>query len=282
MTTSVTAASLLHLALSSPPLIGAAALAGLAGGVALECWSHVGRLAGGMAGGALGSGSGRLTGALGWQPSPAMQQATQKFSLAALPHKLMNPEYTGAPAIRKNPAAVEALFAAKPGDLLLVQHEGLFFGANMAARLAGASGRYCHVGMVEPGGKVLDLMDTGGRERTEQKWLGFTHLAVLRPHYTTPQEAAKVVGATRQKLNSVQYEYDFRLPPDGTRTDNKEYCTEFIYNRLREQAPHIHLEPLHFLGARFVTADTFANSPDIDTVYDSGSNFWLNHLTRFA
>lgn len=115
----------------------------------------------------------------------------------------------------------------------------------------------------------------------------YGHLAVLRPRYASEESARRCIEELRQGKAEVNREkgivrpgiaYDNRF---SLKTDDRQYCTEFLYKGLRKTAPEIHVKPSNLLGFKLVNDDDLLSSPDIDLVYNSGSNFWLNHLSQY-
>ncbi|MHB2020097.1 MAG: hypothetical protein ACYCW6_24430 [Candidatus Xenobia bacterium] len=272
-----------HLALTSVPLpyaclgpigVGLAATVGLVGGAWLEHRLHAGQVAGAMLGGSAGMLAGAALGTLGVRPSSRTAAVTDSFSLSKLPQRVLDPQPT-MPA-----EAVQALMAAQPGDVLLVPSH--FQIVDTVEKLAGGTGDFGHSALVGEAGYVLDLNDKGAHERPKRAWQDYSQLAVLRPHYRSQEEALAVARRARQAVKTVTYDDHLTMPKPGEKSDGKEYCTEFVYDRLQEAAPEIRLIPTRALGQRFVLADTFLNSPDMDVVYNSGSNYWLNRLGRFC
>jgi hypothetical protein len=51
--------------------------------------------------------------------------------------------------------------------------------------------------------------------------------------------------------------------------------------RKQPPTPEIQVEPGTFMGRPYVSADSFINSPDIKVVYNSGSNYWKNLLSKY-
>lgn len=263
-------------ALPAPVGVGLGLVAGLTAGVALEAKTRVGRVWGGLAGAIAGMVAGASIGACGWRPSPALTQATAAFSLPALPPRLADPSYIGSPTLRHDATARQALHATLPGDIVVSHHENHFEAAAMISKVAGARADYTHAGLVTERGTVIDMVATGARELPLDTWLRFTHLAVLRPRYASVDTLLGTVQGARAAMHTSTYDDDLRLDNEPT----KEYCTEFIYRRLQTHAPEIEIREQRFAGRAFVTPDAFIDAPQIDTVYDSGSHFWLNLLRR--
>lgn len=257
--------------------IGLAAVLGLAGGAVLEYKSHAGKFGGGMVGGALGAGLGKAAEALGWSPSDKLQEVTRNFSLRELPGRINSRHHSSHLALRDRPDAVEAMKNAQPGDIIVFQ-DRMFDGATTYQRLGGASGNYTHVGVVSDTGTLLDVMQNDWKEKPLDFWLrNTTNMAILRPKYASTSSAWAVVDGMRADRENVKFDPGFDLS-----TDDLQYCGEFAYKSLQKYAPEIHVDTSSRLGYKFLTADNFIASPDIDVVYDSGSKHWFNQLSRFA
>jgi len=271
---------------------GVVALGGLTAGIAAEMKTKAGRVLGGLTGSIVGSACGALAGLVGWRPAPALADLVTGFSIKSLPSRLRDKNYFAYPPLRDDARAQEALRSVLPGDILVAHHENVFDGAAITTRLAGAHADFTHPGLVTDRGTVLELLEFGPKERPIQKWLKFPHLAVLRPQYATLESRLDTIKDALQMAQRVTYNDALKLrqvpDPDGR---PKEYCTEFVYNRLREKAPEIRLQeqvfspgtgPLRLCHIPFVTPDIFFDSPDIEVVYNSGSHFWLNWLSRYC
>lgn len=256
--------------------VSAGLAAGLAAGTLIEAKVKAGRVLGGLVGAAAGLAAGVAVATCGWRAAPALARATNGFSLTALPPKLANPSYVGTPSLRHDANAKPALRAALPGDIIVSHHENHFASAAWLSKLAGARADYTHAGLVTEQGTVIDMVATGARELPIDSWLRFTHLAVLRPRYASVTSLMGTVTEARAAISTRTYDDDLRLDNDPS----KEYCTEFIYRRLQENAPEVRLTEQRVMGWSFVTPDVFIDSPQIDTMYDSGSHFWRNLLAR--
>ncbi|MEW6281188.1 MAG: hypothetical protein AB1758_21435 [Candidatus Eremiobacterota bacterium] len=255
---------------------GLVAVGGFIGGMVLEGTTGVGRLVGAMTGGAVGEGVGYVAGHLGWQPSERLAHTTRNFSLKELPARLRSETHTSNEPLSRNPEAVKAVSQLISGDIVLVQDENYFLGGAHLQKLGGCSSNYTHMGIVTERGTVLEI-GVPWRERTVDNLLTFTNLAVLRPNYQDQATVDNLLTGLRETRKHVRFDPRFSL-----KSDDAQYCGEFIYKGLKQWAPDIKVDTRKILGFEFVTADEFLASPDMDLVYDSGSNFWLNHLSRFS
>ncbi|MBM3461480.1 MAG: hypothetical protein FJX76_05215 [Armatimonadetes bacterium] len=265
-------------ALPAPIGIGIGIVAGLAAGIALESKTRAGRLVGGFAGGVAGSLAGATAGVIGWQPAPALAKLATTFSVKSLPAKLLDGDHLGYRSLRHDSSAREALKSVLPGDLIVAHHENYFEAAAVLTKIGGARADYTHLGIVTEQGTVIDMVATGPEEIPINKWLKFTHLAVLRPQYASVDNLMATVEGARSAMATKTYDSDMSLKNEP----EKEYCTEFIYNRLKENAPEIQLEQQSRFGIQFVSPDAFFDSKQVEVMYNSGSNFWLNHLSRYC
>jgi hypothetical protein len=257
--------------------VGIAAVLGLVGGTVLEYKTHAGKTGGGLLGGALGAGVGKLAEALGWTPSEKLQEVTRNFSLGALPGRINSRNHSSNVALRDRPDAVEAMKNAQPGDIIVFQ-DRMFDGATTYQRLGGASGDFTHIGVVSDTGTLLDVMQNDWKDKPLDFWLrNTTNMAILRPKFTDTSSAWKLVDGMRADRENVSFDPGFDL-----KTDDLQYCGEFAWKSLQKYAPEIHVDTSSRLGYKFIVADNFLASKDIDVVYHSGSSYWHNNLSKFA
>ena len=87
------------------------------------------------------------------------------------------------------------------------------------------------------------------------------------------EDCQKILNKSKQK---VTYDFSFKLG-----TDDELYCQEHAYKAMQKGSPEINITPTSFLGMKLLTADNFIDSPDIKEVYSTGSNFWINFLSKF-
>ncbi|MCE7871274.1 hypothetical protein DYH09_12960 [bacterium CPR1] len=254
---------------------GLGALAGLYAGYRLEKRTRLGRLVGGMAGGLLGAGLGHLARGAGVQPSLELARETAGFSLRSLPARLLDPNYTSHPKI--SPAvAAQGASHCQPGDLVITNDDG-DFSLELAQKAVGVSAHWTHVGIVDHNHRVMDILLT---ENTARSWpLEFiftdnTHAKVLRPAYQDDAARDRTLDWARAKLGKVTYDWKFDLE-----SDDALYCQEYIQKALKQGG--ILIEPRKVLLFKdFVSADEFGSSPQLTEVWSTGSNFWLNWLSK--
>jgi len=116
------------------------------------------------------------------------------------------------------------------------------------------------------GGKLEAIKDKKFQEKEELK-------KELEQAGFTSEEREKILD---KSLKKVTYDFSFKLG-----TDDKLYCQEHAYKAMQKGSPEIKIEPSKFLGMEFLTADDFIDSPHVREVYNTGSNFWINFLSKF-
>lgn len=256
----------------------AAGIAGLAATTYLEQKTCAGRLVGGMIGGTLGVGVGAAADKLGLHPSELMANECKGFSLGSLPKKLLNPHYTSHPKMSGSVVA-EGVALAQPGDLIMTNDDGNFM-IEIIQKLTGGAAHWTHNYMVDNDGTVMDiLLDQEGPTRwpLEYAFTDNSHAQILRPRYASEESKQKTLEAAREQFGKIGYDFKFSL-----KSDDEQYCQEYAYKALKEGAPEIRIEPRKALFFRdLVSAEEFQKSPDIDEVWSTGSNFWLNWLSHF-
>lgn len=245
-------------------------------GYLLEKQTRAGRLAGGMVGGALGSAVGLAAGALGWQPSQALGQETKGFSLQTLPAKLLNPNYTSHHRLTPEEAA-PGMALVQPGDIIITSDDE-DFQLELMQKLAGASGSWTHSAIVDEEKRTMDIYISTNKPVLNP--LGFIfgdnhHVSVLRPRYAGPDSIRKTLDYARDQFDKITYDHSFDMGDD-----QKQYCREYTYKALRHGAPEIHVPMRKPLGKSLVLSDDFQNSPDVDLVWTTGSDFKLNFLSK--
>ncbi|MBS2040946.1 hypothetical protein JST97_38525 [bacterium] len=256
---------------------GVAGLAlGACAGYLLEKHTRVGRLAGGMVGGALGCAIGSAAGALGWQPSAALAKETEGFSLKSLPSKLLNPNYTSHHRLTPEEAA-PGMALVQPGDVILTSDDE-DFQLELMQKAAGASGNWTHAAIVDEQKRTMDIYISTNQPVLNP--LGFIfgdnhHVCVLRPRYASPDSITKTLDYAREQFGKITYDHRFNM-----KDDDKQYCQEYIYKALAHGAPEIHVPMRKPLGHELVLSDEFQNSPDMDLVWSTGSDFKLNFLSK--
>ncbi len=256
----------------------AAQLATTAVAAATTPFLRPGRVIMGTLGGAVGYVAGQIADRLGHQPSQELGQASAGFLLSQLPKRLLATS-NSTPRVADRKDAREALAQAQPGDILLGHRTGLH-NLSIMTEMAGGDGAYSHVGMVAQKGKVLDIHNGPAEENDRQDWLKFQHLAVLRPKYDS--EAS--IQRTEHRLRSLAQEatYNLSMGIVADQDSKLQYCGKFVKQGLQAGAPEVSLEPTRWMGLEMTLAQDFRNSPDIETVYDSGADFWHYHLRHFS
>jgi hypothetical protein len=220
-------------------------------------------------------------------PSDRLAKETEGFQFKSLFKKLFNPKYTSHKKITAEQAD-EILKSLQPGDLI-VGNNDQGFRFEITQKAIGASGEWTHVAIFADDHTVLEVMIPGLTDRgnaasgsrpyaesNPQELIQRNHhLMILRPNYKDRETINKVIE-TGRTFKNVEYDNWFNL-----NSDDRHYCTEFVYKVLQKAAPEIKLETSSFLGYKFITADNFFNSPDVQKVHDTGSEFWMNFLSKF-
>jgi|GEM_PF-1380224 len=270
-----------------------AGIIGAGAGIFIEGKVHPGRLLGGLVGGAAGMGIGKVLDKLGHKPSPALAEETKGFSYKSLFSKLLNPKFTSHRKISAEEAE-EIMKKLQPGDLLIGNNDN-GFSFEITQKLIGATGNWTHIAIQAEDDTVMEVMIPNLTDRSENRGEDFMsvmhrpymenktkemlqrnhHLVILRPNYKDKETVGQVMKAGREYSN-VEYDMLFNL-----KSDDKHYCTEFAYKVLKNAAPDIDIKPSSFLGYKFIGADNFIDSPDVQVVHDTGSNFWHNYLSKF-
>lgn len=267
---------------------------GAGAGIYGEKKLRAGRVLGGMLGGAIGMGVGKVLDKMGIKPSKELADETKSFSFPSLFKKLQDPEFTSHKKITAKEAK-EIVKSLKPGDLIIGNNDNGFT-FEIVQKFIGASGNWTHVAIQAEDNTVMEVMIPELTDRGDSKeGHGFFetlnrpymenetsemiqrnhHLIILRPNYKDRETVKKVID-TGKSYKNVQYDMFFNL-----NSDDKHYCTEFAYKVLGKAAPEIKLKPSSFLGYKFMGADDFIKSPDVQVIYNTGSNFWHNYLSKF-
>jgi permuted papain-like amidase YaeF/Yiix C92 family enzyme len=251
---------------------------GLAGTSYLEQKTRVGRLTGGMVGAVLGTGLGKAADAVGFHSSELMADECKGFSLSSLPGKLLNTHYTSHPLL-SGEVVKEGVSQARPGDLIMTNDDGNFM-IEILQKLTGGAAHWTHNYMVDNDGTVMDILnDRPGPTRwpLEYAFTDNSHAQILRPRYESEESKERTLEAARSRFGKMSYDFKFDLG-----TDDAQYCQEYVYKALQEGSPEIQIEPRKALFIRdIVSAEEIQQSPQIDEIWSTGSNFWLNWLSHF-
>ncbi|MFP4497502.1 MAG: YiiX/YebB-like N1pC/P60 family cysteine hydrolase [Vulcanimicrobiota bacterium] len=258
----------------APVILG---VCGFAAGLYAEKKTRIGRFIGGIAGGLTGAGAGKVADLAGKKPEGKLAEETRGFGLKSLLSKLWKPKYTSHKKISSEEAK-RIVDGLKPGDLIITNHDG-DYKFEIAQKLLGKTGNWTHIGLVDEKNNILEaLVDTDGpvENKAQDAIEKNHHVMVLRPNYNSPESARKAIQKARDYLGEANYDFSFNLGDDS-----ELYCQEYIYNAMQHGAPEVKIEPTSFLGKQIITADEFINSRDMKTVYNTGSNFWMNYLSKF-
>jgi hypothetical protein len=265
---------------------------GLGAGLFIEKKVHVGRLLGGLVGGAAGMGIGKVLDTAGFRPIGKLARETRGFTFKSLFSKLRDPKATSHQKI--TPAqARQILEKLQPGDIIIGNNDQ-GFSFEITQKLIGASGNWTHAALYCDDNTVMEVMIPNETDRGEKMTnlaaienRPFTessatemmkrnhHIVIVRPNYRD-RESINRVFAEGRKYSHVKYDKLFNL-----KSDDRHYCTEFVYKALKKGAPEINVKPSSMAGYKFITADNFIDSPRIKTVYSTGSDFWMNFLSKF-
>lgn len=262
-------------------------VAGAALGGAAELKGSAGSTALGMAGGAIGEVAGMVADKAGHVPQKKLADATKNFTLKSLFAKLQNHKYTSQHKITMEEAK-EIKKILKPGDIIIGNNDDdMRF--ELAQKAIGASGNWTHACIVKDQDTVIESLipkqtDRLGLEasrgyfenRPEDMITRNHHLMILRPAYSGDAEVESVLKVA-ESMKNIKYDLFFNM-----NSDDKMYCTELVYKALKEGAPEIPVTPGKFLGLEFVTADHFEQSPAMEKIYTTGSDFAVNYLSKFA
>lgn len=251
---------------------------GLYGGVKFELATRSGRLLGGMVGGTLGTVAGAALDQLGVDASDTLAHECRGFTLGSLPGKLLNTHYTSHPKM-SGPLVEEGMALAQPGDIIITNDDGDFM-IELLQKLGGASANWTHNYMVDSDGTVMDILLTENKPTRWDLRVAFEdncHAKILRPKYASEQSKEKTLQYARDQFDKIEYDFRFDLE-----SDDAQYCQEYAYKALKAGAPEITIEPgKAFFFRDIISADEFSESPDMEEVWSSGSNFWLNWLSHF-
>jgi len=261
-----------------PVAAGIGAIAGLALGYKLESKTKIGRIAGGLIGGAAGMAAGAVTSKLtDFTPGEALTKETKGFSFKELFQKLKNPDYTSHTKLTKEEAE-KYMAELKPGDIIITNHDGNF-DFEITQKMLGKTGNWTHIGVISEKNTVLEvLIEADGTAETDPvtRFTDNHHVMILRPDYSSPDEAKKVIDEARSYFGKIKYDHSFNM-----KTDDRQYCQEYIYKVMRKAAPDVEVKSSSLLGLEYVTADNFVSSSDMKKVDSTGSNFWINYLSKF-
>jgi hypothetical protein len=258
--------------------VGLGAIVGLGLGVKTELATRGGRLLGGLLGGTVGSGLGWAADKLGLDTSKSMAKECQGFSVAKLPSRLLDTDYSSHPKLQ-GAIVEEGTSQVKPGDILITNNDNNFK-LEILQKLTGGAAHWTHAFLADDQGQVIDILQEDNTPRQMPIETAFNenqHIKILRPHYKSDESVAKTLAWSREQFGKITYDTKFDLT-----TKDAMYCQEYLYNALENGAPEIKIEPRKALGLReIVMSDELSSSDDISEVWSTGSNFWLNWLSHF-
>ena len=258
--------------------VGLGAVVGLGLGVKGELKTKAGRLLGGLVGGVTGSALGWGADKLGADTSEKMASECKGFSVAELPKRLLDTNYTSHPKLVGS-IVDEGLKQVQPGDILITNNDNNFK-LEIMQKLIGGSAHWTHAFLADDQGGVIDILQEDNTPRQTPLTTAFhenNHLKILRPNYKDNDSVAKTLEWSREKFGQITYDSKFDLE-----TKDAMYCQEYIFNALKEGAPEIEIQPRKALGLRdVVLSDELSNSQDMKEVWSTGSDFWLNWLSHF-
>ncbi len=277
LATGITVAAAFTATLAGPIAIAGAALLGLVGGALAEKYTASGTLAGGIAGAGAGYIAGKVAEKLGHIPTEKYSAIAQKFDFEDIPSKIkssISDELKGLSGEQQN----EILTKIKPGDILVTEGDGLAsVFINTGQKLLGVTGNWLHGAMVGESGTILEMRQTGYQEvPIDNLFAQEDHIMILRPEYKSEENVKDTLAAMRENKNA---KYDFAL---NLQSDEKLYCTELIYKSLKKGAPDINVDESKSFGRNYVLAQDFLNSPDINVVYSTGSQLYVNELKKLT
>jgi hypothetical protein len=252
-------------------------IVGLVLGGYAESKLKAGKLAGGMTGGAVGSALGTVAETLGHRSSPVLAEETKGFSLKSLFKNLQDPKYSSHQKISLDEAR-KIIDKTRPGDIIITNNDDSFGFENLQ-KLLGKSGDWTHILLMSENKTSLEVLisaDGAVEKDAAESLTSHHHVMILRPSYEDRAAVENTIGSAREYQGKVTYDHRFNLS-----SDDKHYCQEYVYKALQKGAPGISIPPSSLLGFKYITADDFIKSPDMKQEFSTGSNFWLNQLSKF-
>lgn len=238
-----------------------------------------GRVLGGALGGAVGMALGALAGRLGLLPLPEkLVEETRGFSYGKLLKNLPNPAYTSHSKLSERHYQ-EIMARIRPGDIVLTTQDTTLDTEVTELVLGGLGhGGWVHGAVYVGNGMLIEANGyyPGVVLRPLRQSLALSeHVLVCRPRYADDAQRQGLVEEAWRRLGRP-FSFEPRLDPGNY------YCTEFVYHLLKDKAPQVQVEPFNFLGIRGVAGDDLVKSPQIETVYSTGSSIYLNYLSKFT
>lgn len=163
----------------------------------------------------------------------------------------------------------------QPGDVLLETNDE-YPGWQLNAKLFLKSD-WVHAALYVGNGQIIDATTerNGVAPIDLDRFAKCHHLAVIRPHYKTEQDRDAAVQYAHASIG-VPYDYDWSLDNDT------QYCTEFVANALKAGPNPIEVPTMRVAvtGQDMVSPNAFLESPEMHTVFTTGSNYYMNMLQR--
>lgn len=266
---------------------GAAAAVGGAVGLGLGLFAEfrnrryegfvpVGRVLGGLAGGIVGTAAGYGLDKLGLNiTNERLRDETKGYSLTKLLGRLTDVSHTSHETLN---AEQVATFKSKmkPGDVLVTNHDE-FLDIEIPEALLGIGGGWSHTGIYVGDGQVVEALWGQGviKRPVDDLLTSNHHVRILRPDY----EDGQADKAIEEANSHVGKPYEARFNLEG---DDKFGCVELVHKCITRSAPQVSLEPHSFFGKKFLSHKVFNDSPDLEVIEDTGSNFIYNYLSKFS
>lgn len=244
----------------------------------------IGRMVGGFVGGVTGAVIGKVLDRLPFgKPklgSDSFNHTARDFSVKKLVSNLSNVKHTSHQTMDEAGKTDEILELLKPGDVVMTNNDS-WMDFEIPLKLVAVGGDWTHTALYAGEGKTIEALGSRGVvERPARELVGENHhVRVLRPEY--PEGG--VEKAITEAASHVGKPYDLGFSLDS---DDKMYCIEHTAKALEAGNPDIDLETHRLIagkaGWEFVSPKVFNRSGDFEVVYDTGSKFSQNYMSKFA
>jgi hypothetical protein len=230
---------------------------------------------------------GQVASKLGYKPAEELIKETDSFSLLKLPKKLFNPtilKWGYTKHTRLSPETIkEVIKLLQPGDIVVTcsDSSAASMFVQTVQKLKRRISGWSHMGLVTNTGNIVHSMPSfGGRMTPPETFMERSHhLMVLRPKYKDADAVDRTINEAKQLAKSAKY-YDFSF---SLSIDKALYCSELVTKALQKGDPEIKIAPTTFLKfKKIILLDDVIESPQMEKIYDTGSNFWMNYLSRFT